>query len=479
MTSVVTLSGHLHHRRPPITVFSDATAREAATEMDRARVGCLLVLDRGSRRAVGIISERDIVRRTVAAATDPDQAHVAEIMTADLISGTPATTVQGAYELMARNNIRHLPILDDGRPVGLISSRDVLAQRLDVLELMKEGAESVARLTKSLKLLDLDEVLALITKEVYQIFGARRGVLCIGEDAPALVLDPMVCRRNCACPETDLLSRQDRQHVGAVWKPVYESVPPACRPYEASGPRVHIPLDIGEMGVDGSTGGRWGYLCACCCDQNVSDSNEAMTYICGLLREVMSASLINAMVFHQEARVDSLTVAATRQVFKERLRAEFIKATHRKQTFAVAMVDVDDLKRINDRWGHQVGDRVLQETAVALRNQARRADVIARYGGDEFALLLPDSTAQNAAKALERVRRRLAILVVPNCPSFTISCGVAEWAGDVEGDTEVALVGRADEALYTAKRAGRDRVAVFAQGESPVPQPSGAHAADP
>ena len=120
------------------------------------------------------------------------------------------------------------------------------------------------------------------------------------------------------------------------------------------------------------------------------------------------------------------------------------------------LADFDDLKRINDRLGHEGGDLVLQGFARLLRKRKRASDVAGRVGGDEFGLLLPDADAGTAAAVAERVRR--AVHEVGPAPGgTTASFGIAVYPND--GETSAALLRAADRALYRAKDGGKDRVA--------------------
>jgi diguanylate cyclase (GGDEF)-like protein len=124
------------------------------------------------------------------------------------------------------------------------------------------------------------------------------------------------------------------------------------------------------------------------------------------------------------------------------------------------MMDIDHFKKINDTFGHALGDAALRAAAEALRQAARRADTAGRLGGEEFALLLPETTIDRARVVAERIRRDVEALTVQhgNTPiRFTCSIGVAELTPDVN-DLDGLLRG-ADEALYRAKAEGRNRVA--------------------
>jgi diguanylate cyclase (GGDEF)-like protein len=126
---------------------------------------------------------------------------------------------------------------------------------------------------------------------------------------------------------------------------------------------------------------------------------------------------------------------------------------------ALIMLDVDNFKRVNDLHGHQQGDRVLRECARVVRASARQGDHTGRYGGEELAIVLPDTSGREAVRVAERIRRAVAALSLPlpdgGTLAVTASLGVAGLP-DCAGDRE-ALVAAADAALYTAKHAGKDR----------------------
>jgi len=126
-----------------------------------------------------------------------------------------------------------------------------------------------------------------------------------------------------------------------------------------------------------------------------------------------------------------------------------------------AMLDIDFFKKVNDTYGHPMGDRVIKSLALFLKQRLRKTDHIGRYGGEEFAVVLPDTDAATALKVLDEIRQRFAEISYPAQPmdlSCTFSCGIAELHDGVDSK---ALSKRADEALYEAKHSGRNRSAVY------------------
>lgn len=153
---------------------------------------------------------------------------------------------------------------------------------------------------------------------------------------------------------------------------------------------------------------------------------------------------------------DPLTGTLTRGAAEQRLQLELARALRTGQPFCVALVDLDRLKRINDEWGHQAGDRYIGAAAAVLKGSLRQSDWIARWGGDEFLIALWGSSERQAAFALQRTVEALSGLTVSGLDvSISASIGLARAR---EEDSLESLLERADRALYRAKQQGRDRV---------------------
>jgi diguanylate cyclase (GGDEF)-like protein len=158
---------------------------------------------------------------------------------------------------------------------------------------------------------------------------------------------------------------------------------------------------------------------------------------------------------------DPLTGCYNREFLNQRLPVEISEAIQRHRPLSVAMIDVDHFKSVNDRFGHDVGDRVLAEVAERLRSGVRADDLLVRYGGEEFMVVLPNADSEIAFEIAERMRLKLqeeAINVGEDNIEVRISAGVAQLRGPEERDIE--LIRRADTSLYIAKGHGRNRVEV-------------------
>lgn len=158
----------------------------------------------------------------------------------------------------------------------------------------------------------------------------------------------------------------------------------------------------------------------------------------------------------QIARIDALTGLVNRRTLDEALSREVARAGRQRQPLTLVIGDIDHFKRINDTYGHVVGDQVLSDVGKVLGSDVRPYDLAARFGGEEFVLLFPGTGVEEGVVAAERVRRKIESLQVRNCPErITISLGAATW---MDSESAEAFVARCDTALYRAKNGGRNRV---------------------
>lgn len=165
------------------------------------------------------------------------------------------------------------------------------------------------------------------------------------------------------------------------------------------------------------------------------------------------------------ASKDSLTGLYNRQFLNKILEKEWQQCVSNNNPLSVIMIDIDDFKQVNDNYGHKAGDVVLMKLTNTLSKNIRKTDFLARYGGEEFALVMPQTTLENACKLaglLIEVVRNLEIPFVDKQLGLTISCGISTTPKTFD-DTPEDLIQRADEALYAAKKSGKNRIAVKAQ----------------
>ncbi len=187
-----------------------------------------------------------------------------------------------------------------------------------------------------------------------------------------------------------------------------------------------------------------------------------------LFGQLIGASIGNIKLFERiqrQATMDGLTGLMNHKTFYEILEKELWRSRRYGGQLSLIMVDVDDLKKINDVYGHRVGDKAIKEISKRIKESIRQIDMAARYGGDEFAIILPSTSLNDASVVAERM-----VNAVARCPiiwkkeqiSLSISVGLSQYDADTNPED---ITNRSDLALYSAKQAGKNMVKIF---ESPA-----------
>jgi diguanylate cyclase (GGDEF)-like protein len=153
------------------------------------------------------------------------------------------------------------------------------------------------------------------------------------------------------------------------------------------------------------------------------------------------------------ATIDKLTGAFNRHAFDELIESAINRSEQKQVPFSIALLDIDHFKTINDSYGHQMGDQVLQQVAQACQSQLSEQDVVCRWGGEEFVILLPGTDLNQAQLAMERLKQTINEKAMK--PSVTVSIGVVQR---IDLETKQSVIHRADTAMYRAKESGRNRV---------------------
>jgi diguanylate cyclase (GGDEF)-like protein/PAS domain S-box-containing protein len=167
-----------------------------------------------------------------------------------------------------------------------------------------------------------------------------------------------------------------------------------------------------------------------------------------------------------QAQRDALLGIYNRRAFEEFLEREMSRVSRRASRLSLAMLDIDHFKAVNDTYGHLLGDDILKELTELAESRIRREDVLARWGGEEFVVLLPDTGDEGARRVAEDLRQAVAEADFPGPGRVAVSVGVAEMR---PGEELKDLTRRVDEALYAAKAAGRDRVVAVGQSQDRAP----------
>lgn len=196
--------------------------------------------------------------------------------------------------------------------------------------------------------------------------------------------------------------------------------------------------------------------------ENLAESDRDKVAILG---HQLALALRRIKLYEEVERLaltDSLTGVHTRRYFGERFQEEFQRAQNRKIPVSFLMIDVDYFKQFNDQYGHMVGDWILQKIGAIIKENVRGIDIVGRYGGEEFAVVLLDTDRQRAGFVAERIRlatEHTTIQAYDTAVSVTVSIGLAVFPEDAKNAAQ--LIEKADAALYIAKNAGRNRTCRF------------------
>jgi diguanylate cyclase (GGDEF)-like protein len=199
-------------------------------------------------------------------------------------------------------------------------------------------------------------------------------------------------------------------------------------------------------------------------DKMGEDFTDADIALIELLSQLIGASIGNVKLFEKmqrQASTDGLTGLANHRTFYEILEKELWRSRRYGGMISLIMVDVDNLKRTNDTHGHRAGDRVIREVSRRIKSCIRQIDTAARYGGDEFAVILPNTVLKDAKIVAERIVEAVASRPT-NWNSEEIPLSVSVGLGEYDADTNPEdITSRSDQALYKAKQAGKNTVRVF------------------
>ncbi len=366
-------------------------------------------------------------------------------------------------------------VLDRVASIQYKGKRSVLGTLMDITE-RKHAEEEVSRYTKQLETLfnigttvsqtlNLEELLVSVLDKVLEVTGVEiTGIFLLDEETKELVLRASRGMSSSFVREVKILSAGDD-----VLKQVIETGKPLLVENISLDPRFDhhgtkkgsiqsfAALSImakekilGVMGI-GSYGHR-----------GFPDWELRML---GTIANQIGMAIENAQLYEHAlelAFTDGLTGLYNRRYLMDQIEREFIRVQRSEAPLSLIMVDLDELKEINDRFGHHVGDSFLKEVARIVKVNTRASDVAARWGGDEFILLAPGTDSKNASKIAERIRaqvERYKIRLENKDVGITVSAGIVSYPAHTSVVSE--LVEKADEAMYSAKRAGKNRSSIY------------------
>lgn len=221
-----------------------------------------------------------------------------------------------------------------------------------------------------------------------------------------------------------------------------------------------IPIRLGKI-----TSSRFQYMRQDAVITAISDTEvSVIIYDTTSLVEAKAVIDEHLEIVKKQASTDQLTGCYNRKMFHERLISETARAKRHGCRYSLIIFDIDNFKSVNDTFGHLAGDEVLKAVAAAGSKGIRRSDTFARWGGEEFILLLPETGLKQATVVAEKVRRTISEYDCGDAGQQTCSFGVAEFSSSDGVDANL-IIYQADKALYHAKENGKNRVAAFKDGE--------------
>jgi diguanylate cyclase (GGDEF)-like protein len=385
--------------------------------------------------------------------------------------------VQGralAAPLLTRDEVRgaivvvfddeHVPGARDERIVGAFADHAALFLEAGSL-LHKERqararATAVARITRmAASRHEPESLLQAVAPELMAASGADRAILYL--KAPRGVVLTAAAWAGTDPEEDERVTQLSLDPTSALLSPLMRGGPVLFQEEGAPPPATLNPFDRAASLLVVPMVARDQLLGAACLVsvRRFGHFDGPLIEFLGDIAQQLALGVENARLFaalSQMASTDELTQLANRRRFTEALRRELGRARRTGLPLSLVLVDVDHLKKVNDTFGHPAGDAAIRHVAAALKEGRRDTDVVARFGGEEFALLLPGTDHLGAVKAAERVRLRLSTTAVDAVGQVTASMGVATWPQD--GATEERLVWVSDQRLYAAKEAGRNKV---------------------
>jgi diguanylate cyclase (GGDEF)-like protein len=307
---------------------------------------------------------------------------------------------------------------------------------------------------QSTAVMELEDLLTRVCAVIHQAFRVSHVSLFLREDGDLVLRAHEGTLTPCIPPGGRFPANQEPWSrvltSGTHLEKDLSSAPESFRLFKESASRMSIPLI--------SFGQTLGVLTLHSAQPNAFRESELQSL--ESVADICANSIQNAHYVErvkQLAYLDGLTGIFNRRFFELRIMEELERARRYGTGMAVIMADIDQFKRLNDEFGHLLGDEVLRQVSSLFHQQLRKIDVVCRYGGEEFAILLTQTNAQQAVAIAEKLRRLVESWQFPGVPrTVTISAGVA--ACPAHGETRDEMIRAADNGLYAAKQEGRNRV---------------------
>ncbi len=388
-------------RQPLRTVSTRDTLSAAVEVMANHKVGSVLITEEAD--IVGIITERDMLK--IAGSKTPLSEKAGAVMSRPVVSASIDSSVSHVLEIMKTKNIRRILInYNDGTPFRVITNRDILRN------IENSYLEFLNRKIRHAR--DVLDFLPETIVEVIDVAGEQVIQWCNRKTKQEFGMDMA------NLPITSLIPRE-------TWTRAYRDIVDRGKIEKAK-------VEIGDRTFELSA-----------------------SYMKMQREGIIQAILIDITSEVKMSTRDFLTGAYNRRKFEELLTLEMERAERYQHPLSIAMLDIDDFKTVNDTYGHQAGDGVLQELARLVARHIRGVDYLARYGGEEFVVLAPETDLAGMHRIAEKLRQAVEAHAFQRQNRITISLGVAQFGPE---DTPAAFIKKADAALYRAKAKGKNKV---------------------
>jgi diguanylate cyclase (GGDEF)-like protein len=438
-----------------LNISSERSIVEASEKMRGNKIGCLIVTGENDKM-VGIVTEKDIVARAVALGVDVNEAAVSGIMTEDVVFCSDKVPFSKLQDVMIKNRVRHLPIVCDGRVQRMYSIRDVVDRNLVEIRM---AAEQAAMLSVYLKSIDFDEIVEMSGVEVPKFCQSERCSLSIFEEHSDGLKPYLIDKNDCRSLDEQIELVNEFQKASNRHKKYIRCSRKNCEGEGCEG--FVVPLEIASCGQgDSEARTLRGYVCVCGFKESSCLEGGQLEYRLKLLADILNSHLTNARLYqlaNDSSFIDPLTKVGSRKYLESHLNSECSRALRYNTKLSIAIIDMDNFKKINDKFGHAVGDKALCKLASCMKKEKRNSDFIARFGGDEFVVVMPETSKQNAMILLERIRLSIQRVEMPDDFKLSISVGVATREVD-RAESPEDILRRSDVALYEAKSSGRNCV---------------------
>jgi diguanylate cyclase (GGDEF)-like protein len=335
---------------------------------------------------------------------------------------------------------------------SLTTKLAILMQRQNELEMATNRISYVISNT-----LEIENVLQTAVEELGSALNAKRAALLLWQDnaSPYKRLTGRNSQQgNAKRQRTYTFQQPQRKYrsgrLSGALRTTQETIDASLQPGSLEIPIAYHNKNIGKLLVEDDTPGR------------IWESEEVL--MAKTISDQLAVAISHARLFRQmelQAITDPLTGLFNHRYFQMSLEREMKFTDRTGEPLSLVLLDIDDLKRINDRHGHLIGDAAILHIGKTMKQTVREIDICARYGGEEFVIILPRTNCESALSVAERLREAIAAKLLPKIGRVTASLGVASYPDAATDKKE--LIDKADQAMYLAKSAGKNRVCMVTE----------------